>query len=188
MEEEIVPPISKEEAVSYQGVSAGEVIADSGNQGKVDAGRQAEKTGIAESKEAQAVTQSVKAENNMSGHEALNYWGNKLRQGSKLIQNIPMLKQLSEELAERAQRLDNKGFMVTLFGAFSAGKSSFANSLLGEGLLPVSPNPTTAAINKICPVDENHPHGTVVVKLRMRPCCWRMLTVLWEPLNYREAV
>ena len=77
-----------------------------------------------------------------------------------------MLKQLSEELAERAQRLDNKGFMVTLFGAFSAGKSSFANSLLGEGLLPVSPNPTTAAINKICPVDENHPHGTVVVKLK----------------------
>ena len=166
LEEEIVPPISKEEAVLHQGVSAGEVIADSGNQGKVDAGRQAEKTEIAESKEAQAVAQAVKAENNMSGHEALNYWGNRLRQGSKLIQNIPMLKQMSEELAERAQRLDNKGFMVTLFGAFSAGKSSFANSLLGEGLLPVSPNPTTAAINKICPVDENHPHGTVVVKLK----------------------
>ena len=166
LEEEIVPPISKEEAVLHQGVSAGEVMADSGNQGKVDAGRQTEKTGTVESKEAQAVSEPVKAEHNMSGHEALNYWGNKLRQGSKLIQNIPMLKQLSEELAERAQRLDNKGFMVTLFGAFSAGKSSFANSLLGEGLLPVSPNPTTAAINKICPVDENHPHGTVVVKLK----------------------
>ena len=53
-----------------------------------------------------------------------------------------------------------------MFGAFSAGKSSFANALLGEGLLPVSPNPTTAAINKIMPIDSSHPHGTVLVKLK----------------------
>ena len=112
LDEEIVPPISKEESVLHQGVSAGEVIADSGNQGKVDAGRQAEKTGAVEPKEAQAVAEPVKAENNMSGHEVLNYWGNKLRQGSKLIQNIPMLKQLSEELAERAQRLDNRQILL----------------------------------------------------------------------------
>ena len=46
LEEEIVPPISKEEAVLHQGVSAGEAIADSGNQGKVDAGRQTEKQGL----------------------------------------------------------------------------------------------------------------------------------------------
>ncbi len=105
-------------------------------------------------------------QDNTSGHDTLNYWGGKLRQASNLIQHIPMLSKLAGELEERAQRLDNKGFMVTLFGAFSAGKSSFANSLLGEGLLPVSPNPTTAAINKICPVDESHPHGTVVVKLK----------------------
>ena len=102
----------------------------------------------------------------LSGHDALAYWSKKLQQGSQLLQHIPMLKKLSVELAERAERLENKGFMVTLFGAFSAGKSSFANSLLGESLLPVSPNPTTAAINKICPVDEAHPHGTVVVKLK----------------------
>ena len=105
-------------------------------------------------------------QDNVSGHEALKYWSSKLRQGSMLIQHIPTLKKLAAELSERADRLENKGFMVTLFGAFSAGKSSFANSLLGERLLPVSPNPTTAAINKICPVDEQHPHGTVIVKLK----------------------
>ena len=38
--------------------------------------------------------------------------------------------------------------------------------LLGERLLPVSPNPTTAAINKIMPIDSEHPHGTVLVKLK----------------------
>ena len=55
---------------------------------------------------------------------------------------------------------------MALFGAFSAGKSSFANALIGENILPVSPNPTTAAINKIKPVDQDHPHGTVLVKVK----------------------
>ncbi len=105
-------------------------------------------------------------QNNATGRSALAHWAYKLHEGSRLISQIPVLGQLSSELESRAQRLENKGFLVTLFGAFSAGKSSFANSLLGENLLPVSPNPTTAAINKICPVDEAHPHGTVIVKLK----------------------
>ena len=100
------------------------------------------------------------------GKALLHSWAEKLRKGSQLTGRIPVLKQLAAELAERADRLEGRGFMVTLFGAFSAGKSSFANALLGEALLPVSPNPTTAAINKICPVDDEHPHGTVVVKLK----------------------
>ena len=100
------------------------------------------------------------------GKALLHSWAEKLRRGSRLTGRIPVLKQLAAELAERADRLEGRGFMVTLFGAFSAGKSSFANALLGEALLPVSPNPTTAAINKICPVDDEHPHGTVVVKLK----------------------
>ena len=69
-------------------------------------------------------------------------------------------------LKQKAERLENQSFTVALFGAFSAGKSSFANALLGERLLPVSPNPTTAAINKIMPIDSEHPHGTVLVKLK----------------------
>ncbi|UTW70994.1 dynamin family protein [Anaerobacillus sp. HL2] len=39
--------------------------------------------------------------------------------------------------------------MISLFGAFSAGKSSFANAILGENVLPVSPNPTTATVSTV---------------------------------------
>jgi GTPase Era involved in 16S rRNA processing len=79
-------------------------------------------------------------------------------------------------LEDKAERLENKGFTVALFGAFSAGKSSFANALMGEKVLPVSPNPTTAAINKIKPVDERNPHGTVHVK-------FKEMTTMQEDLN-----
>jgi len=82
------------------------------------------------------------------------------------VKGVPGFKKLAEELGQKAERLKNQSFTVALFGAFSAGKSSFANALLGESLLPVSPNPTTAAINKIMPVDAEHPHGTVLVKLK----------------------
>lgn len=89
-----------------------------------------------------------------------------LKFAASQVHNVPGFKKLAEELGQKAERLENQSFTVALFGAFSAGKSSFANALLGEGLLPVSPNPTTAAINKIMPVDEEHPHGTVLVKLK----------------------
>ncbi|MEH7335898.1 dynamin family protein [Neobacillus drentensis] len=90
----------------------------------------------------------------------------RLHHASKLIQTLPGFKKLSLELVEKANRLNNKGFTVALFGAFSAGKSSFANALMGEKVLPVSPNPTTAAINKIKPVTDKIPHGTVLVKFK----------------------
>lgn len=85
---------------------------------------------------------------------------------SNLIEDLPGFKKLSKELEDKATRLENKGFTVALFGAFSAGKSSFANALMGERILPVSPNPTTAAINKIKPVTSEFPHGTVLVKFK----------------------
>lgn len=90
----------------------------------------------------------------------------KLRVTGNAVENLPGLKRISKELVEKASRLENQQFTVALFGAFSAGKSSFANALIGENLLPVSPNPTTAAINKIKPIDEEHPHGTVLVKVK----------------------
>ena len=79
---------------------------------------------------------------------------------------MPGFKKISNELIQKAERLQNQSFTVALFGAFSAGKSSFANALIGDRLLPVSPNPTTAAINKIMPVDDLHHHGLVLVKLK----------------------
>ncbi|MCM3672131.1 dynamin family protein [Mesobacillus maritimus] len=90
----------------------------------------------------------------------------KLKTTAKRIEDLPGLKRISKELVEKAKRLEHQQFTVALFGAFSAGKSSFANALIGENILPVSPNPTTAAINKIKPVDQDHPHGTVLVKVK----------------------
>lgn len=98
--------------------------------------------------------------------EKINRIVRKLNYSANMLSSIPGFKKITEELIGKAERLENRGFTVALFGAFSAGKSSFANSLIGEKLLPVSPNPTTAAINKIMPVDDEHKHGLVNVKLK----------------------
>ncbi|MFD2612098.1 dynamin family protein [Paenibacillus gansuensis] len=92
----------------------------------------------------------------------------KLRSGAALVEGIPSMQLASRSLLEKAEQLENNRFTIALFGAFSAGKSSFANALVGERILPVSPNPTTAAINKIVPPDSEWPHGTAKVKLKSR--------------------
>ncbi|MBU8879021.1 dynamin family protein [Bacillus sp. FJAT-29790] len=90
----------------------------------------------------------------------------KLHFTADTVQDVPGFKKMAAELLQKADRLGNKQFTVALFGAFSAGKSSFANALIGNKVLPVSPNPTTAAINKIMPIDDEHKHGTVLVKVK----------------------
>ncbi|KAB7672979.1 dynamin family protein [Bacillus sp. B1-b2] len=83
-----------------------------------------------------------------------------------LSQQITPLKgfaQVADQLSSKAQDIRNRSYTICLFGAFSAGKSSFANALLEFPLLPVSPNPTTATINRILPVDIDHPNKTVVI-------------------------
>ena len=82
------------------------------------------------------------------------------------VEKLPGFQSIVNDLTEKQQRLDNRTLTIALFGAFSAGKSSFANVLLGEGLLPSSPNPTTAVINRISPVTDLNPHGTVVIQLK----------------------
>ncbi|MBM7692580.1 small GTP-binding protein [Peribacillus deserti] len=89
-----------------------------------------------------------------------------LADASSILKNIKGFRYLSEDMEASAERLENQTFTIALFGAFSAGKSSFANAILGERVLPVSPNPTTAAINKICPPDDANPHATARVKLK----------------------
>ncbi|MBS2771771.1 dynamin family protein [Anoxybacillus rupiensis] len=89
-----------------------------------------------------------------------------LRQAAELVSGIPGMTRFIHGLTEKARRLENRTFTVALFGAFSAGKSSFANALMGEQLLPSSPNPTTATINKIVPPTSSYPHGTVVVQMK----------------------
>jgi GTPase Era involved in 16S rRNA processing len=70
------------------------------------------------------------------------------------------------ELSSKKEKLENREYTIALFGAFSAGKSSFANALIGEGVLPSSPNPTTAVINRIVPITEDYTHGTVNIRLK----------------------
>lgn len=55
-----------------------------------------------------------------------------------------MQKKYSEDLLEDLQ---NEFYIVVILGEFKRGKSTFANSLLGENLLPVDVTPTTATIN-----------------------------------------
>lgn len=82
------------------------------------------------------------------------------------VEPIAGFQEVSTYLKNKVARLEEKDFTIALFGAFSAGKSSFSNALMGQKVLPVSPNPTTAAINKIRPVSPDHPHETADVKLK----------------------
>ncbi|MFJ5623866.1 dynamin family protein [Peribacillus loiseleuriae] len=100
---------------------------------------------------------------------------------AELIYPLKGFQSLYKELKEKSQRLENQTYTVALFGAFSAGKSSFANALMGESILPVSPNPTTAAINKIMAADLVHKHGTAAVKLKTE-------AMLLEDVNVALAV
>ncbi|HJV45022.1 MAG TPA: dynamin family protein [Bacillota bacterium] len=90
----------------------------------------------------------------------------RLIQAADSIEGLPGQLVAIRNMRQRAERLQQNLFTVALFGAFSAGKSSFANALMGEMILPVSPNPTTATINKILPPTEEYPHGTVRVKMK----------------------
>ena len=82
------------------------------------------------------------------------------------IENLPMFQEIKADLNRKRNSLQKRTVTIALFGAFSAGKSSFANALIGEKLLPSSPNPTTAVINRILPVTDTFKHGTVQIKLK----------------------
>ncbi|MFC5699959.1 dynamin family protein [Cohnella faecalis] len=90
----------------------------------------------------------------------------RLGKAAELLSRIPALARTAEGLAAKAERLRRSRFTIALFGAFSAGKSSFANALVGAPALPVSPNPTTATINRILAPEEGKPHGTALVTMK----------------------
>ncbi|WP_064091400.1 dynamin family protein [Rossellomorea aquimaris] len=93
---------------------------------------------------------------------------NRLESMTNVFRNTKGFSNMADILDRKKKRLSNQSFTIALFGAFSAGKSSFANALLGKKVLPVSPNPTTASINRIMPVSENHYHETADVKIKSR--------------------
>ncbi|MGR3764770.1 dynamin family protein [Rossellomorea sp. NS-SX7] len=90
----------------------------------------------------------------------------RLERMTHVFKNLQGFSKMAEILEGKKERLAHQTFTIALFGAFSAGKSSFANALLGKKVLPVSPNPTTASINRIKPVTELHHHETADVQIK----------------------
>ncbi|RYG71829.1 hypothetical protein EU245_12780 [Lentibacillus lipolyticus] len=83
-----------------------------------------------------------------------------------IVSELPGFQTLVYDLQQKHERLHNRTYTIALFGAFSAGKSSFANALMGGYILPASPNPTTAVINRINPVNDTYGHGTAIVTMK----------------------
>ncbi|CAM4403035.1 small GTP-binding protein [Paenibacillus endophyticus] len=92
----------------------------------------------------------------------------RLAGAAELLAPHAALAAAAEAMRDKAKRLQDSRFTIALFGAFSAGKSSLANALIGEPVLPVSPNPTTAAINRIVPPTAEHGHGTARIVMKSR--------------------
>ena len=89
-----------------------------------------------------------------------------LERSADLLSRVSSLRDVAQGLYAKAERFRNRSFTIALFGAFSAGKSSFANALVGKPALPVSPNPTTATINRIVAPTEDRPDGTALVTMK----------------------
>lgn len=88
-------------------------------------------------------------EKNKLSNEEIN---SKYEIADKILFNLVdnrLLKNKIETLIEKRSQIKSNEYTIALFGAFSSGKSSYINTLLGKKVLPVSPHPTTAAICKI---------------------------------------
>ena len=103
----------------------------------------------------------------------------RLIKASKILGEVPGFQKQARELSARSESFQNQTYTLALFGAFSAGKSSFANALLGSNLLPVSPNPTTAVINRILPPSNEHGNGTAVIFAKTEKMLIDDLNGLW---------
>lgn len=66
-----------------------------------------------------------------------------------IIDNVPRYNDFSRVLDDKLQRLKKGRANISVFGGFSAGKTTFINALMGENRLTTSPNPTTATITEI---------------------------------------
>ncbi len=111
-------------------------------------------------------SEKVEDKRKIDGHARVMNTVSNLLDAKDKIHSITGLSSIASDMGEKAKRLKDRHFTVALFGAFSAGKSSFANALMGEYVLPVSPNPTTATINKVVPPTDENKHGTVIVKIK----------------------
>ncbi|QKS71282.1 dynamin family protein [Paenalkalicoccus suaedae] len=84
------------------------------------------------------------------------------------IQAKAILEREADLITKAVDRFESRSFTISLFGAFSAGKSSFANALLGDNMMPVSPHPTTATVTIVQAPTDEYAHGTAVVRFKSR--------------------
>ncbi|WP_085449785.1 dynamin family protein [Halalkalibacter krulwichiae] len=97
-----------------------------------------------------------------------NEWAIKVEAALEGFQSEDRMSYERSMLSERVKRFKNQTFTISLFGAFSAGKSSFANALLGSTVLPVSPHPTTATVNIVKRSEKGHPSRSAIVQVKTR--------------------
>ncbi|ADU30293.1 dynamin family protein [Evansella cellulosilytica] len=115
----------------------------------------------------------------------------RLKKLKDVLDKYKAKKVLSEErnqLSEKIDKYEQQSFVISLFGAFSAGKSSFANALIGEDILPVSPNPTTATVNMVTHPQKNYPNGTVEVKVKSKQMLEKELDSIGQQLDIKLTV
>lgn len=107
----------------------------------------------------------------------------KIDEVTTVLNDMPVFETLLNELTDKQSKLKNRALTIALFGAFSAGKSSFSNALFGEHVLPVSPNPTTAVISRISPVTDRHRHATVIIRCKDDKTMTKDLAMITKELN-----
>jgi len=79
---------------------------------------------------------------------------------SHLLEQSQRYSEYHKLIKDKLSRIENNKANISVFGGFSAGKTTFINALLGHKYLTTSPNPTTATITEI----NNEPTSTVVYK------------------------
>lgn len=173
LQAEWLPAIEEEQQEAYSTDSAVQSSVDTNQQASTVSNTESVITDTHVSSESEKIAYPAKVStqaNAISSHrkDRLLQTAAQLRQASDMIEPIKGLSLPAVELRRRAHVMENGKFTLALFGAFSAGKSSFANALLGEAVLPVSPHPMTAAITQIMAPEGEFDHGTAQVFMKSR--------------------
>ncbi|MCS1351321.1 dynamin family protein [Mechercharimyces sp. CAU 1602] len=115
-----------------------------------------------------------------SDEDRLSHRLRRIKQIEKVMTGISSVERIRSSLSQMRARAENQQWTVALFGAFSAGKSSFANALIGEDVLPVSPHPTTATINRIVAPTAEFPHQHVRIRLKSEEQLQAEIERIWH--------
>src|SRR5690606_34666567 len=110
--------------------------------------------------------QTADRKNVKSHRQKLEGAAERLAKVAQELESLPAMRETAQYLRAKAERLKQNRFTIALFGAFSAGKSSFVNTLLGSDVVPVSPHPTTAVVNRVVPATKEFPSGTAVIQMK----------------------